>query len=131
MGKNEMKMPKIGDRIMLPVASTSLNNKNMNPEPCVVIYVNKPKHYYTVRFTKYGFCESYKLPYVDEIKAFKEDYKRMFKKNAKGVYVYESGCLYPSITECAKAIGVKPYVVSRHIHGDIPNVKGYHIYVLD
>lgn len=131
MSKKEMNMPKVGDRLMLPMSSTSLWNKDVSPEPCVVIYVNESKYYYTVRFTKYGICESFKVPYVDEIKAFKEDYKRMFKKNAKGVYVYESGCLYPSITECAEAIGVKPYVVSNHIHGFISNVKGYHIYMLD
>ena len=131
MKNDEMRMPKVGDRLMRVMSSTCFANSQTEPEPCIVIYICKPKHYYTVQFVASGIKESYKVPFVDEIKSFKEDYKRMFKKNARGVYVYESGMLYPSITECAKDIGVKPYVVSRHIHGDISNVKGYHIYMLD
>ena len=130
MKNNEMKMPKVGERLMRVMTGARVDSMYSKEEPCIVIFVNKPKKYYTVEFVNTGIKESYKIPFVDEIKAFQEDYKKMFKKNAVGVYVYESGCLYPSIKECAKAIGVKPYVVSDHIHGKTSNVKGYHIYML-
>lgn len=130
MKNNEMKMPKVGERLMRVMTGTRVDSMYSKEEPCIVIFVNKPRKYYTVEFVNTGIKESYKSPCVDEIAAFQKDYKKMFKKNAVGVYVYESGCLYPSIKECAEAIGVKPYVVSKHIHGEISNVKGYHIYML-
>lgn len=126
----EIKMPKIGDRLMRIMTSTSMGSRDDKPEPCVVVYVNKPKYYYMVQFVDSGIRECYKVPHIDELQRFKDDYRKFFNKKAKGVYVYESGALYPSITECAKAIGVLPAAISKHIHGLTSNVKGYHVYIL-
>lgn len=132
--KDGMSLPKVGDRLMRVMTGANFGDRYIKPEPCVVIYVSKPKHYYTVQFVGSGIKESYKVPLLDDakiIKQFQEDFKRAFGKQAKGVYVYESGALYPSISECARAIGVLPCTVSKHIHGQTTNVKGYHIYMLE
>lgn len=124
-----VKMPKVGDRIMR-VMVTHQSWKDDTPLPCVVTYVNKQKNYYQVTFQESGVKECYKIPDLDELGSFVKDYKKLTKKKPKGVYVYESGMLYSSITECAKAIGVLPCTVSKHLHGGSSNVKGYHIYIL-
>lgn len=130
MDKNtELKFPKVGDRIMKTMSSSACWKED-KPEPCIVTYVNKPKKYYQVKFVDSGLTECYKVPNIDVIKQFKDDYYRAFGKRAKGVYVYESGVIYPSISECARAIGVLPCTVSKHVHGETSNVKGYHIYIL-
>lgn len=100
------------------------------PLRCIVTYVNKEKHWYQVTFVDSGVKKCYMVPEVNELENFKKDYQRTFGKKAKGVYVYESGAIYPSISECARAIGVLPCVVSKHIHGGSSHVKGYHIYIL-
>lgn len=128
---DDMKMPKVGDRLMKFMSSTNLLNTLDVAEPCVVVYVSEPKHYYTVQFIKTGIKESYKVPHVDEIGAFKKDYKRAFGKTPVGVYVYESGALYDSVSECAKALCVTPSAISAHLHGRTKHVKGYHIYALN
>lgn len=109
-----VKMPKVGDRIMR-VMVTHQSWKDDTPLPCVVTYVNKQKNYYQVTFQESGVKECYKIPDLDELGSLKKP---------KGVYVYESGMLYSSITECAKAIGVLPCTVSKHLHGGSSNVKG-------
>lgn len=132
--KEGMSLPKVGDRLMRTMSGANFGEKRCDPEPCVVVYVSKPKHYYTVQFVGSGIKESFKVPLLDEVKlidAFKADYKRAFGKKPKGVYVCESGALYPSISECARDIGVLPCTVSKHIHGQTTHVKGYHIYMLD
>lgn len=123
------KMPKVGDRLMKVMHSSHIWNED-EPLPCVVTYVNKPKNYYQVTFDDFGVKECYKLVEFDEIEDFKYRYKSMFGKNPEGVYVFESGVLYPSIRECAKDIGVMPSAVIKHLHGLTSHVKGYHIYIL-
>lgn len=128
------KLPKLGDVVLQVMTSTYIGSKDDRPEPCTVIYVNKPKRHYTVRFVNTGLRENYKVPPVDErriIEQFRDDFKRAFGKEVKGIYVYESGGLYPSVSECAEAIGVQPHVVDKHLNGQISNVKGYHIFILD
>lgn len=132
--KDGMSLPKVGDRLMRTMTTVSLGSSENVPEPCVVVYVSKLKHYYTVQFVDSGLKESFKVPLLDDgklIKQFQSDFKRAFGKKPRGVYVYESGALYPSVTECARAIGVLPCTVSKHIHGQTRHVKGYHIYMLD
>lgn len=132
--KDGMSLPKVGDRLMRTMTGTRLSGYDDKPEPCVVVYVNKPKNYYTVQFIGSGLKESYKAPLLDDnkmLKQFQDDFKRAFDKRPKGVYVCESGALYSSISDCAKAIGVLPCTVSNHIHGRTSHVKGYHIYILD
>lgn len=132
--KGDVSLPKVGDRLMRVMTAANFGEKYNNPEPCVVIYVNKPRNYYTVQFVDSGIKESFKVPLIDDnkiIKQFQDDFKRAFGKQAKGVYVYESGALYHSISECARSIGVLPCTISRHIHGMTSNVKGHHIYILD
>lgn len=124
-----VKMPRVGDRIMRVMARYPSWNEDM-PLPCVVTYVNKKKNYYQVSFIESGITECYKVPDLDDIGSFAKEYEKMTKKKPKGIYVYESGILYSSITECANAIGVRPCTVSKHIHGGSSNVKGYHIYIL-
>lgn len=132
--KDGMSLPRVGDRLMRAMTGANFGKGYGDPEPCVVVYVSKPKHYYTVQFIGSGIKESYKVPLIDDRKLvaqFQDDFKRAFGKKPKGVYVYESGALYPSISECARAIGVMPCTVSKHIHGQTSHVKGYHIYMLD
>lgn len=124
-----VKMPRVGDRIMRVMAMHQ-SWKDDTPLPCIVTYVNKQKNYYQVSFTESGVKECYKVPDLDDIGSFAKDYERSTKKKPKGIYVYESGMLYSSVTECAKAIGVLPCTVSKHLHGGSSNVKGYHIYIL-
>lgn len=132
--KDGMSLPKVGDRLMRAMTGANFGEKHTNPEPCVVVYVNKPKHYYIVQFVNSGIRESYKVPLLDDskmLKQFQDDFKRRFGKKPIGVYVYESGALYSSISECARDIGVLPCTVSKHIHGLTNHVKGYHIYMLE
>lgn len=126
-----MKLPKVGDRLMRVMTASGYGSPaHDTPEPCVVIYVNKRNNHYTVRFVETNLRESYKLPDVDEIGCFKQDYKLAFGRNPTGVYIYESGMLYPSVSECAKALDVRPCTISNHLHGRTRHVKGYHIYLL-
>lgn len=129
--QDEMKMPRVGDRLMKVMSSTGFLNSTDDGEPCVVVYVNAPKYYYTVQFVDSGIKESYKVPHVDELGAFKKDYKRAFGKSPRGVYIFESDALYDSVSECAKALGVTPSAISAHLHGRTRHVKGYHIYALN
>lgn len=132
--KDGMSLPKVGDRLMRVMTGSRYDEKYIVPEPCMVVYVNKPKRYYTVQFVGSGIKESFRIPLIDDakiIRQFQDDFKRTFNKKAKGVYVYESGALYPSISECARDIGVPPVAVSNHIHGRASHIKGYHIYMLD
>lgn len=129
--QDEMKMPRVGDRLMRIMTSTSFLVKDDAAEPCVVIYVSEPKRYYTVQFVNSGIKESYKVPYIDELSSFKKDYKRTFGKSPRGVYVFESGALYDSVSDCARALGVAASTISSHLHGRTRHVKGYHIYALD
>lgn len=132
--KDGMSLPKVGDRLMRTMTGTKLGRYDDKPEPCVVVYVNKPKNYYTVQFISSGLKESYKAPLLDDnkmLRQFQDDYQRAFGKKPKGVYVYESGALYRSVSDCARDIGVLPCTVSKHIHGQTSHVKGYHIYMLD
>lgn len=125
-----MNLPKLGDKLMRVMSTTKFLNCDDIPEECVVVYVNEPHHYYTVEFTNSKIRQSYKVPDVDEIRDFMNDYQKAFGTAPKGVYVYESGVLYPSISACARDIGVRPSTVSKYIHGQTTNVKGYHIILL-
>lgn len=124
------KLPKVGDRLMKAVSYSSSFKDNDNLEPCIVVYVNRKKNYYLVEFVETKIRECYKVPEINEIEDFKNDYLKAFGRKALGVYVYESGILYPSISACAKDIGVNKGTLSRHIHGELSHVKGYHIYML-
>lgn len=129
--ENPMKLPRIGDRLVRVMTASGYSREDSNtPEPCVVIYVNKPKNYYTVQFIETGIRESYKLPDSDEIGCFKKDFKRAFGREPTGVYVYESGVIYQTIADCARALCVKPCTISNHLRGKTHHVKGYHIYRL-
>lgn len=122
-------LPKVGDRLMKNMSGAQLkNNTKIEPEPCIVVYVHKNHGYYTVRFLDSGLLESYKLFGIDEIAEFKENYARAFGRKPKGIYVRESGVLYKTIPECAKAIGVSHSALAKHLNGDTSHVKGYHVY---
>lgn len=131
MKDSRLFLPKVGDHLMRTMTSANLSAKEKKPEPCIVTYVNYPKQYYQVTFIDSGIKECYKIPSINELDQFVTDYYRAFGKKPNGVYVYESGALYSSISECARAIGVRPCTVSKHIHGRTNHVKGYHIYMLD
>ena len=126
----EVKFPKVGDRLMKFISSSNIARDDQKLEPCIVVYVNKKNSYYMVEFVNTKLRECYKVPEVDEIKNFKHDYAKAFGKEPTGVYVYESGILYPSISKCARYLGVNKGTISRHIHGELGHVKGYHIYML-
>lgn len=127
---NQNTLPKLGDKLMRVMSTTNFLTCDDIPEECVVVYVNEPHKYYTVEFTNTKIRQSYKVPDVDEIRDFKNDYQKAYGISPKGVYVYESGVLYPSISACARDIGVSIGTVSRHVHGKSTNVKGYHIILL-
>lgn len=136
MQQNNMsiKLPKIGDLLLQVMTSTLMGRKDDCPEPCVVVYVNKPKHHFTVQFVDTGIRENYKLPQIntyDIVKEFQINFKKAFGRPAKGIYVYESGALYPTVSDCAEAIGVQPYVIYNHLNGHSSHVKGYHIFILE
>ena len=124
------RLPKVGDIFIKSISFTHAFQGDDKLEPCVVVYVNEKKNYYLVEFIETKLKECYKVPEVDEIADFKRDYRRAFGREARGVYVYESGILYPSISECARDLGVNKGTISRHIHGELSHVKGYHIYML-
>lgn len=129
-----MKLPKIGDRLLQVMTSTLLGSKDGCPEPCEVVYINKPKRHFTVRFVDTGIKENYKVPQIDTydiVKEFQVDFKKAFGREAKGIYIYESGALYPTVSDCAEAIGVQPHVINNHLNGQSSHVKGYHIFILE
>lgn len=130
MNKTNVKLPKIGDRLMRTMSSTVFRENELISSPCIVVYVNSPKYYYTVEFIETGIRESYKIVDVNEVSDFKNDFRKAFGYEPKGVYVYESGMIYPSISSCAKEIGVRPGTLSNHLHGRLKHVKGYHVYML-
>lgn len=124
------KLPKVGDRLMKKVSFPKTFEDRDKLDPCTVVYVNKKHNYYLVEFVESKIRECYKIPEIDEITVFKEDYFAAFGRKPQGVYVWESGILYPSISACARDIGVNKGTISRHIHGELSHVKGYHIYML-
>lgn len=130
MNVNPMKFPKVGDRLVHTMSIPTFGMETIGPEPCIVVYANKPNNYYTVEFCTTGIRESYKVPRIDEIDIFKGEYERAFGRKPKGYYIWESGAIYPTMKECAKNIGVSTAAISKHIHGHTSNVKGYHIHVL-
>ncbi len=130
---NETRMPKVGEHLMRVMTGSSFNNLNNRPEPCVVVYVNKPHHYYTVRFDDSGIFESYNVPLVNDVlvvKRFQIDFERRFGRKPVGIYVYESGALYDTVNECAKDLGVIPANITSHLCGKTSTVNGYHLYIL-
>lgn len=46
------------------------------------------------------------------------------------VQVVETGTIYASQGQAARELGVDPAVISNHINGKLPNVKGKHLKVL-
>lgn len=135
MNKNDnLKMPKVGDRLMRVMTGSGYNALSNRAEPCVVVYVNKPHHYYTVRFDNSGILETYSVPLVTDIqvvKQFQIDFERRFGKKPVGIYVYESGALYDNVNECAKALGVIPANITSYLSGKVNTVNGYHLYILN
>lgn len=117
-------------KITKPLMTTSHILNEDEASPCTVIYVNQKKGYYQVIFDDCGVKECYKFINFNDLEEFKKNYQKAFGKKPVGVYVYESGILYSSIVDCAKDIGVLPATISKHIHGETSNVKGYHIYIL-
>lgn len=124
------KLPKVGDRL---IRHLDLGVEGKKLYPCVVTYVNKSHSWYQVTFDS-GIRACFKVPEVNYIQwvleTFQKDYETKLNKRAVGIYAFESGFLYPSITECAKDIGVTPYYVNKHLNGQLENVKGYHLYKL-
>ena len=47
------------------------------------------------------------------------------------VKVAETGIVYPNLAECAKAINSDPGNISKHLHGKIKSIKGYHLEYAD
>lgn len=128
MDFNLFSVPNVGDHLMRTMTVPSFGVATAGDEPCVVIHADYKKKLYTVQFIETGLRETYKVPDVDEIAAFKRDYKRFFGKEPRGIYVFESGMLYDTIEDCAKDLGVLQCTIIKHFHGDIAHVDGYHIY---
>ena len=51
---------------MRTMTNTSTGFSDDGPEPCDVVYVNKPHRYYMVQFVESHIKESYKPPLKDE-----------------------------------------------------------------
>lgn len=128
MNFNSFCMPNVGDHLMRTMTVPSFGVTPAGEEHCVVIHVNPRKKCYTVQFIETGIRETYKVPDVDEIQAFKQDYKHFFGREPRGIYVFESGMLYDTIEDCAKDLDVMQCVIIKHFRGDVAHVNGYHIY---
>lgn len=128
MNLNSLCMPNLGDHLTRTMTVPSFGVASAGEEDCVVIHTNPMKKCYTVQFVNSGIRETYKIPDVDEIQAFKQDYKRFFGREPRGIYVFESGMLYDTIEDCARDLGVLQCTIVKHFHGDFSHVNGYHIY---
>lgn len=128
MNHNSSRVPNVGERLMRTMTVPSFGVASVGEEPCVVIHADPKKKLYTVQFIDSRIRETYKVQGIDEIEAFKQDYKHFFGKEPRGFYVFESGVLYDSIGDCAKDLGVMQCTIIKHLRGDISHVNGYHIY---
>lgn len=100
--KDELTLPRVGDRLMRVMTGMTFKEK-CDPEPCTVIYVNKPKQFYTVRFVDSGITESFKVPMLDDISVisqFSDDFKRAFGKG-RLVYMCMNLALYILVSQSA------------------------------
>lgn len=66
MTESLLALPKVGERLMRTMTNTSTGFSDDGPEPCDVVYVNKPHRYYMVQFVESHIKESYKPPLKDE-----------------------------------------------------------------
>lgn len=128
MKYNSFRVPNVGERLMRTMTVPSFGIASVGEELCVVIHADPKKKLYTVKFVDSGIRETYKVPDVDEVEAFRQDYKRFFGKEPRGIYVFESGMLYDSIEHCAKDLDVLQCTIIKHFNGDIAHANGYHIY---
>lgn len=97
---------------------------------CVVIYVNKRKGWYEVEFVDSGIRECFKLPeYNNNVLQMIETFKKPWN-SSKAVIVLETGDIYPSIGECAKALGVNLHSLSNHLNGRTKQCAGYHVSII-
>ena len=127
MERNAICMPKVGDHLMHVMTAGAFHGLG-EEEDCIVIHTNPNHRHYTVQFMSTGIRETFKLPAVDEIAAFKRDFRRAFGREPSGVYVFESGILYETLADCAKALGVPQCTIISHFRGDLATINGYHIY---
>lgn len=68
MTKEEIRnmLPRVGDRRMEVPTVMKGKSYSREPQPCVVVYVNRSHLYYEVQFAN-GVRESYKLPHTGEV----------------------------------------------------------------
>lgn len=59
-------LPKVGDRLLrVPTLHKSLSMTRAKPHLCTVTHVNRERLWYSVRFDRYGYTESYKVPELE------------------------------------------------------------------
>ena len=113
------KLPRVGDRIMRPMAHNQIW-KDDGIEPCIVTYVNKDKNWYQVTFVNSGIKECYKVPSFDHY---------FLKGKPVGrvpIICLETGNIYGSITECAGEMKLNKNEIWRQIDGRRAYCSGYH-----
>lgn len=69
MSRNNTRLlPEVGEQLMRTMTAPNFDITDSKPEPCTVVYVNEPHHYYTVRFKETGIQESYGVLLNEKIK---------------------------------------------------------------
>lgn len=116
-----MKMPKVGDRLMRVMTSTTWDlDDTYIPESCVVTYINEAHKWFEICFLDSGLKECYNLPTFDH--SILSD----TKKHATTVVCIETGAVYSTLHQCARDMGVTADMLSRHLRGEWSHCGGYH-----
>lgn len=120
--KLTMNMPRVGDRLTrLMTRGNIAQAESFIPEPCEVVYVNRTKGWYEVRFLNSGIRECYSLP----------DFNHDILANVPGwavpVVCVETGYVYRTVSDCCTDMGLlADGNISRCIMGEYDSYCGYH-----
>lgn len=118
-----MELPKVGDRLMRVMTEFACEyDTALVPRPCVVVYVNEKHGWYQVEFLDTHLKECYGLPVCDH-SIIDFDMSLCY---GDAVICVETSKAYPSISACARVIGVPRSSIYLQLMGSIENAYGYH-----
>ena len=119
--KLSMKLPKVGEHLERVITIGRFDPGNPYAvEPCVVTYTDAKKGWYEVEFVNTKLRECYNLP------AFDHSILKNVSPFETPIVCIETGYVYPSVSKCAKDMGLDDGNISRQISGVYPHVCGYH-----
>lgn len=115
-------LPQVGEKLTRIMTGSKYDPTAMyHSEDCVVVYVNRAHYWYEVVFQSSGIRECYKLP------VFNHDiFTEAWCSGSIPVVCIETGEVYSSINECAKAMKLDRSGISRQLRGDCKCYNGYH-----